>query len=519
MSWEEHVMRWGRSALLAALILGILVAPVLARDYEKEKEKAKGDNLVGMVVTTSTNKNPGAQPYDPLEGVEITLQGTEYKTVTDTLGMFRFKVPPGDYIVVAQKAGIGMVTRAVQVKDGMMPSMVSLTLNPGQIQGSPNAYGPGGSGAPLAPGTAYVAFGMKAAAGAPAGMGPTGGYQMSTTQTYRQQILHGGTGDPFNMGGGNIQGPKPGDVNPGDYHTPIQVAPNTLMMLPVNNPSQTGYKEMDTQPYWVTFNAAGTRLYVSTAAQTIQVLDTANNNNLLHAIPAGGIITDLKLTPDGNAVMASVLGSQPGVLLIDTRTNAPQRNIPTPPMRNGESGQPRAAAANREGTRLFMAVGTPSGGEVVAMDLFTGVPQASLPVGANPTGMELSPDGRFLYVVNSSSGDVSVIDAWAFTELGRVRVGVNPQKVALSPDGSRVFVTNKGSDTVTVLNGLTQAPMATIPVGKGPVGVAVSPDGSKAFVGCTGSGSVTVLDARTGGVLLSTTPLPNSVPWGVAVKP
>jgi DNA-binding beta-propeller fold protein YncE len=49
--------------------------------------------------------------------------------------------------------------------------------------------------------------------------------------------------------------------------------------------------------------------------------------------------------------------------------------------------------------------------------------------------------------------------------------------------------------------------------------VAVSPDGSKTFVGCTGGGNVTVLDVRTGGVLLSTTPLPNSIPWGIAVKP
>jgi YVTN family beta-propeller protein len=512
-------MRRGAIALVVALVLVMGVAPVSARNRDKDIEKAKGDNLVGIVVSTSTNKSPGGQPYDPLEGVEVTLQGTSYKTVTDTLGLFRFKVPAGEYIIVAQKQGIGMATRAVQVKDGPTPAMVNIVLNPGQIQSSPYGTGPGGGGAPLAPGTAYVAFGQKAGPGAPAGHGPAGGYQMSTTQTYRQMILHGGTGDPFGTGGGGIQAPRPGDVNPGDYHTPIQVSPNTLMMLPVDNPGQTGYKELDAQPFWVAFNAAGTRLYVSTAAQSIQVLDTVNSNTLLTSIPTGGIITDLKLTPDGNNVLASVLGAQPGVLVIDTRTNAPQRRIPTPPMRNGEAGQPRAVAANREGTRLFVVVGTPSAGEVVALDTFTGIPQASIPVGANPTGMELSPDGRFLYVVNSSSGDVSVIDAWGFTELGRVRVGVNPQKAAVSPDGSRVFITNKGSDTVTVLNGVTQAPVATVPVGKAPVGVAVSPDGSKTFVGCTGAGSVTVLDARTGGVLLSTTPLPNSIPWGVAVKP
>lgn len=517
-------MRRGATALLAALLLVVLGAPVTARDYGKEKEKAKGDNLVGIVVTTSTNNNPGGQPFDPLEGVEVTLQGTNYKAVTDTMGMFHFNVPAGDYVVVAMKQGIGMATKAVKVNDGPTPSMVNIVLNQGSVSSSPGGMvAPGmagGGGAPLAPGTAYIAFAQKPTPGGNAGgHGPAGGPPISTVQTYRQQILHGGTGDPFGTGGGPIQGPKPGDINPGDYHTPMQVNPNSLMMLPVNNPGQAGYKELGSQPYWVTFNASGTRLYVSTGGQSIQVVDTINGNTMLNNIPAGGIVTDLKLSPDGNFVLASVLGSQPGVLVIDTHTNAPQRNIPTPPLRSGEAGQPRAVAANREGTRLFVAVGTPNGGEVVAIDMFTGVPQASLPVGANPTGMDLSPDGRFLYVVNSSSGDVSVIDAWTFTELGRVRVGVNPQKVAISPDGSRVFITNKGSDSVTVLNGVTQAPMATIPVGKAPVGVAVSPDGAKTFVGCTGGGNVTVLDARSGGVLLSTSPLPNSVPWGVAVKP
>ena len=72
---------------------------------------------------------------------------------------------------------------------------------------------------------------------------------------------------------------------------------------------------------------------------------------------------------------------------------------------------------------------------------------------------------------------------------------------------------------MTILNGQNQAAIATVAVGKGPTGIACSSDGTKVFVACTGSGSVTILDGKSGGVLNSTSPNPNSTPWGVAVCP
>jgi YVTN family beta-propeller protein len=501
------------TALAALILVGLAALPAGARDWEKEAEKARGPNLIIMVVTTSTGKTPGGQPYDPVPDVEVELQGTSYKTVTDPMGLCNFKIPKGEYTVVVRKQGLGQAVKQVQVNEGPVPAMVSIVLNPGSTQVTPG-------GTIIGPGTVYVAFASKGKPGTPSTPGGSlpqgGGYPMQTTQTYRGMIAAGG--DVLGM-----TGPPPvtqPNLNPFEqYQTPINVNPNSLMMLPADNPGRTGYVTLQAQPFWLAFNAGGSRLYVSTAAQTIQVFDVNNGNGLIANIPTEGIVTDLKLTPDGNYILATVLGAAPGVLVIDTANNAPQRRYLTPPLRTGEAGQPMSVAANREGTRIFVATGSAGAGEVVVLDGFTGQPQASIPVGAQPTGLALSPDGRFLYCANSASGDVSVIDAWTVTELGRVRVGVNPQKVAVSPDGSRVFVTCKGSNSVYVLNGQTQTVVATVPVGTAPVGVAVSPDGSKAFVTCTGSGTVAILDGTSGGMLHATTPLPNSTPWGVAVKP
>ncbi|MCR5661731.1 MAG: YncE family protein [bacterium] len=510
------------AVLAAILFLSLLVFPAEARKVrQKDIDKVRGDNLCGVVVTAKVNQAPGTLPYDPLEGVEVKLEGTKWKTVTDSTGVFGFQVPAGDYTIICEKTGVGMVTKKAHVDKGALPTMLTIVLNPGQISADPAEFGPGGIKAPQAPGTAFVAFAQKAAAGTPAGSSstPAGGYNMTTTQTYRQMIMLGG--DPFSLGGGNATLPTsmPGDFRSTDFYTSMNIAANALMMLGGYTLGKPGFKELTSKPFWCAFNAGGTRLYVSTADRVVQVYDTANDNVLLTSIPVNGIITDLRLSLDGNNILATAMGAAPNVLMIDTRNNAPQRCITVPGMKSGSAGQPTASALNREGTRLFVTLAASGKGEVVAIDAFTSVPQAYVAVGSNPTGMELSPDGRFLYVVNSGSGDVSVIDAWSFTEMGRIRVGVSPQKVAVTPDGSRVFITNKGSDNVTVLNGMNQAPIATVPVGKGPVGVAVSPDGSKAFVGCTGTGNVSVLDASTGGILMSTSPLPNSTPWGICVRP
>ena len=300
---------------------------------------------------------------------------------------------------------------------------------------------------------------------------------------------------------------------------PQSVALNNLMVIDKDTPGNPQYVDMITQPYWLCFNAPGNHLFVATSGNSLQVYDTSNGNNLMTTMPLGGVVTDLKLSLDGNYIMAAVMSAQPSIMLIDPRTNTPQRSLPLPVMRTGQFGQPRGVASNREFTRVFVALGNQSSGEVVAIDPSSGVAQNALQVGMNPTDMAISPDGRFLYVVNSGSGDVSVIDAWMFTEMGRIRVGANPQKVAISPDGQRVFVTNKASDSVSIINGSSQAVIGTIPTGRAPVGIACSSLNDRVYVGCTGTSNVTILDAKSGGALMNTTPLSNSCPWGIAVRP
>ncbi|RPJ72889.1 MAG: YncE family protein, partial [Alphaproteobacteria bacterium] len=114
----------------------------------------------------------------------------------------------------------------------------------------------------------------------------------------------------------------------------------------------------------------------------------------------------------------------------------------------------------------------------------------------------------FAYITNSGNNTVSVIDTATDTVTATVPVGTNPFGVAVSPDGSKVYVANSGSDpsyegTVSVINTTTNTVTATVNnVGTNPVGVSVVPDGTKVYVANSGSdpsyeGTVSVINTTT----------------------
>src|SRR5450631_1664734 len=115
-------------------------------------------------------------------------------------------------------------------------------------------------------------------------------------------------------------------------------------------------------------------------------------------------------------------------------------------------------------------------GSVFLVTLAMGLGLLAMPSAAAP----------FAYVANTISNTVSVIDTTTSppSVVATVPVGPNPIGAAVSPDGTHVYVANFGSNTVSVIDTLTTPPSvaATIVVGSAPFGVAVAPDGKHAYV-------------------------------------
>src|ERR1035437_1245398 len=110
----------------------------------------------------------------------------------------------------------------------------------------------------------------------------------------------------------------------------------------------------------------------------------------------------------------------------------------------------------------------------------------------------LSANAQTAYIVNYGSNNVSVINLTTNTVTGTIPVGANPDAIAISPDGSKAYVANYDvNGTVSVINTATNTVIATITVGTDPYAVAVSPDGSQVYVSNWSDGTLSVINAAT----------------------
>jgi YVTN family beta-propeller protein len=142
----------------------------------------------------------------------------------------------------------------------------------------------------------------------------------------------------------------------------------------------------------------------------------------------------------------------------------------------------------------------------------------------------LSPDGSKAYLTEPTDNRLLVLNSWTGRTLATVPVGDDPTGLALTPDGSEVWVVNTtlsssatgsssvtgpplgtGTGSVSVVSTATNEVLGTVPVGSGPIDVAFSPDGRTAYVtnnGVLSPGSVSVIDTATLTVVATLTPTP-----------
>jgi DNA-binding beta-propeller fold protein YncE len=124
-------------------------------------------------------------------------------------------------------------------------------------------------------------------------------------------------------------------------------------------------------------------------------------------------------------------------------------------------------------------------------------------------GALVSPDGTQLYVANGASGSGSNIQIFNTSNLAATPVtvtlsGLGPHGMAISPDGNTLYAadTNESSPgKVSIITGLSTPSPAHVEVNvdNNPAGVAVTPDGSKVYV-ATESDFVDVINTSNNNV-------------------
>lgn len=219
---------------------------------------------------------------------------------------------------------------------------------------------------------------------------------------------------------------------------------------------------------------------------------------------------------DLNPGTATVVKSpQPDSLsIIDFSSFPPEvRNIDN--VSNSVLGPPSNIAISPDGKLALIAdsvkidAAGPAGylpnNEIHLLDLAADPPQmiATVKVGAQPSGISISRDGKLALAVNRAAGTVSVlkIDGKSVSHLGEITVSdplASASDVAISPDGKRALVSVQKTSILVELaidgERVTTTGRQFAVYGQ-PYRVVISPDGKFAITAGAGFGSPTDRDA------------------------
>lgn len=238
----------------------------------------------------------------------------------------------------------------------------------------------------------------------------------------------------------------------------------------------------------VVVNPQGTRLYTAgfLAESSVAAFDIDQTTGLLTLV---GIFSagfsqpfGIAVSPDGSTVFISNFGAH-SIDVYNADLSMLYTTVPITGM------NPSTIELSPDGAYLYAAYTGVS--QIARFDVSSMAPYLTNEIsqpsgGANPYVLAVNQDGSLVYITNLS-GPISHFNAdlsGVFTEVFAVTGLVNPIGIAFDPDGSRIYVGSSGSNEVAVLN-----PASFVPVipplssqGMGPFSLAINPDGSRLFV-------------------------------------
>ncbi len=121
-----------------------------------------------------------------------------------------------------------------------------------------------------------------------------------------------------------------------------------------------------------------------------------------------------------------------------------------------------------------------------------------IPTGPRAEGLDISPDGRELWVNNVNDRTISVIDIASKKEVEKIKLPTTfSNRLKFTLDGRYVFVAELRGTRVLVLDANTRKEVKQIEVGGGSEGILMTPDGTRIFVAVSTANKVVVIDLKT----------------------
>jgi YVTN family beta-propeller protein len=172
---------------------------------------------------------------------------------------------------------------------------------------------------------------------------------------------------------------------------------------------------------------------------------------------------------NGNMFVSSMGGHD--IKMIDLKKLDYEATIPV-------GGIPRPYAVSKDEKRMYVALTDLHGFVIASIPEKKVIRRVNLPPAPpsnctleprTPThGLELTPDGRELWVTSLADNGIYVYDISTRKLSKEIHVGACPNWITFSPDGRYCAVSNSGSNDCSIINTRTHREIARIKVGKGP---------------------------------------------------
>jgi YVTN family beta-propeller protein len=140
-----------------------------------------------------------------------------------------------------------------------------------------------------------------------------------------------------------------------------------------------------------------------------------------------------------------------------------------------------------------------------------------VPVGKDPEGFDVSPDGKELWTA-SHQEMVTIIDLAARKVISTINVHTKfANRLKFTPDAKRVLISDLGTGDLIVVDAGSRSEIKRISLGHGCAGILVAPDGSVAYVAVSPDSNVAVVDLKTYSVTgrIPTGKGPDGLAWAV----
>jgi YVTN family beta-propeller protein len=275
--------------------------------------------------------------------------------------------------------------------------------------------------------------------------------------------------------------------------------------------------------------APGYRVYVTNETSgELTVIDSAEHKFLAN-IPVGKRPRGIRASADGKTIYIALSGSPlsppgvdpktlpppdrsaDGIAVVDTDTLKVTRVI-----RAGQD--PEQIDLSRDGRKLYVA--NEDVERVSVVNLETDKIEAEIAVGEEPEGVTVSPDGAHVYVTSEGDGAVFIIDTATNKVVKQVAVGERPRSVEFLPDGSKAYVTVENDAVIAVIDARKQELMSKISVGgkeQRPMGFALSKDAKRLFASTGRGNKIAVIDTAEN--KMTGEFFTKERPWGVGLSP